>query len=139
MRAPLILSTLLVGAALAATADVHAAPPNPPAPAPATIDVDVVETSGKTSRTFTVALTMASERDCSSASVDLGAASYAIEVCRSEAATGVMSFVVTRSTRGKDPDTRKFRVSSRLTVGQRAVVGRMAQGDEVTEVAATVR
>lgn len=138
MRAPLILSTLLVGAALTAAADVHAAPPVPP-PSPITIEVDVVETSGKTSRTFTVALTMASERDCSSASVELGAASYAIEVCRSDAASGVMSFFVTRSSRGKDPDTRKFRVSSRLTAGQRAVVGRMAQGGDATEVAATVQ
>lgn len=132
MRTPLIVSTLLA-ATLAAT-DARAGA----TPSPISVDVELTESSGQASRTFTVTLTMAFERDCASVSVDGDARAYAIEVCRSDG-SGVLSFDVTRQERGKAPSTRKFRVSSRLTAGKRHVVGRIVRDGETTEIAATVQ
>jgi hypothetical protein len=112
------------------------------APATITVDVELTETAKKTSDTTSFTMTVATEGSCASASSADGAIDYELELCRGHDDGGapVLSFEVQRVVRGKARSvTRHVKVSSKLTAGTRTVVGRIASGDDETEIAATVR
>jgi hypothetical protein len=99
------------------------------APETVTVDVELTETAKKDSETLSVTMTLAEEHSCARVASD-GKHAYELEVCRGAGDT--MSFDI-RTAR------RRMKVSSKLEVGKRVVVGRIARGDDSTEVAATVR
>jgi hypothetical protein len=127
-------------AALLSTQTVHAGAAT--APGTITVDVELTETAKKTSDTMSVTMTVASEGSCASASSHDGEVAYELELCRGrdDAGSAVLSFDVQRTTHAKTGTvSRHVKVSSKLAAGTRTVVGRIASGDDASEIAATVR
>jgi hypothetical protein len=111
-------------------------------PSTVVVDVELTETTKKVSETVSVTMTVAAEGSCASASSHDGDVSYELELCRGrdDAGAPVLSFDVQRRADTKAGTvSRHVKVSSKLAAGTRTVVGRIARGDEATEIAATVR
>jgi hypothetical protein len=129
------MKTLVLASALLAAL---AAPAHADAPDDAiTVDVEVVESTKKSSQTATFTLTVAHEGACAEATSDTGDLRFGLEVCRRR---GMLAFDVTRVEHGKSASVHnRIKVSSKLAPGKRAVVGKIARGDDATEIAATIR
>jgi hypothetical protein len=123
----LVVATLfLPTAALADTAD-----------APLTVSVELTETLKKSSQTVTFTLGLAQQGGCAEATSESAELEYHVKVCRGRG--DVLDFQVDQVERAKSGTrSRRLRVSSQLTSGKRAVIGKILRGDEATEVAATL-
>ena len=134
-----LLAALAAGLLLG-TAPAHAQP----APPSLAVDLDIAEqVRGGGRETLTLTLTLAGDRGCSSVQVRREPVRYDVQVCREggDASAPVLSFAIERteiSPRGHSQA--KFRVTSRMAPGKRAVIGRVAHADGAgTYVTATVR
>jgi hypothetical protein len=115
-----------------------------PAPPSLTVELDIAEQvrgGGRESLTLTLAL--AGDRGCSSVQVRREPVKYDVQVCRDggDANAPVLSFAIERSESSpRGHRLAKFRVTSRMAPGKRAVIGRVAHADGAgTYVTATVR
>jgi hypothetical protein len=106
-----------------------------------TVDVDVVDTARKQARTVTFSLGLAEQGTCAEASSDDGTTDYVLKVCRGrgDASAPTLELDLSRRARGKSGEsTGRVRVSAKLAAGKRAVIGKLAAGDDAIEIAATV-
>jgi hypothetical protein len=108
------------------------------------VDLDIAEQArggGRESVQLTV--TLAGDRGCSSVQLRREQVRYDVQVCREggDALAPVLAFAIERSESSpRGHSQAKFRVTSRLAPGKRAVIGRIAHTDGAgTHVAATVR
>lgn len=146
----LLTAALAVAALTSALAVAAAAPERPAATASSSstsassiaVEVALTETvKGQDPDAFRATLSVAGDRGCASVAADQGAVGYELKLCRDGGtdAAPVLSFEVTRTTRGKELQTSRFRMSSRLATGKRAVVGALAIGGRTSELAAEVQ
>jgi hypothetical protein len=108
------------------------------------VDLEIAEqVRGGARESVLLTVTLAGERGCSSVQLRREAVKYDVQVCRDggEASAPVLSFLIERNeTLPRGQALAKFRVTSRMAPGKRAVIGRIAHGDGAgTHVAATVR
>jgi hypothetical protein len=134
-RLAALTAVLLLGAPLA-----HAQP----APPSIAVDLDIAEqVPGGGRESVTLTLTLAGDRGCSSVQVRREPVKYDVQICRDggDANAPVLSFAIERSeTSPRGQRLAKFRVTSRMAPGKRAVIGRVAHADGAgTYVTATVR
>ena len=130
-----------VGAALLLTAPTARAQPAPPSLA---VDLDIAEqVRGGARESVLLTLTLAGDRGCSSVQVRREPVRYDVQVCRDggDASAPVLSFIIERNENSPcGHSLAKFRVTSRLAPGKRAVIGRIAHTDGAgTHVTAIVR
>ncbi|HTJ41463.1 MAG TPA: hypothetical protein VL463_05180 [Kofleriaceae bacterium] len=129
-RSILLASSLLF--AIPAAAD------TPPAPQP-TYDVHV-EIADGTSTSFTGDLAL-SGGDCGVLEASSGATHYRVKLCIDQrGGTSLLSLDLDRDVaRGKDMLHQKLDTRARVEAGKRLVLGRIGQGADTTEIAATVK
>jgi len=131
----------VAGAALLLGASPARAQPAPPSLA---VDLDIAEqVRGGGRESVMLTLTLAGERGCSSVQVRREHVRYEVQVCREggDPLAPVLAFTIERSESSpRGHSLAKFRVTSRMAPGKRAVIGRIAHTDGAgTHVAATVR
>jgi hypothetical protein len=115
-----------------------------PAPPSLSVDLEIAEqVRGGARESVLLTMTLAGDRGCSSVQVHREHVRYDVQVCREggEAKEPVLAFAIERSESSpRGHRLAKFRVTSRLAPGRRAVIGRIAHTDGAgTHVAATVR
>ncbi len=105
--------------------------------APLTVSIELTETVKKSDQTVTFTLGVAGQGDCAEASSDSADLTYQVKVCRGRG--DALTFEVDRVEHAKAGTTsRHLRVSSKLSSGKRAIIGKILRGDDATEVAATL-
>lgn len=128
MITPAVLLAALVAAPAVARADTPAAP--------ITVEIELV--TAKKATDVAVTLALAEEGTCAEVASDNGSLDHHLKVCRERG--DVLGFDVRRTERGKGVFVaRHVRASAKLAPGKRAVVGKIATGNETIEIAATVR
>jgi hypothetical protein len=130
-----------VGAALLVASPVAWAQPAPPSLG---VDLDIAEqVRGGGRESVLLTMTLAGDRGCSSVQVRREHVRYDVQVCREggDAGAPVLSFAIERSESSpRGHSQAKFRVTSRMAPGKRAVIGRVAHADGAgTHVTAVVR
>ena len=108
------------------------------------VDLEIAEqVRGGARESVLLTMTLAGDRGCSSVQVRREPVKYDVQVCRDggDASAPVLSFMIERNeTLPRGTSLAKFRVTSRMAPGKRAVIGRIAHNDGAgTHVAATVR
>lgn len=108
------------------------------------VDIEIAERTSKESpEALVTTLVLFGEHGCASADTRQAKVSYEVEVCRDggERATPVLRVNISRHQSSAQPfSSKKFKVTSQLPIGQRAVLGRLHYSDGVeTQLTASVR
>ena len=108
------------------------------------VDIEIAERTSKESpEALVTTLVLFGEHGCASADARQAKVSYEVEVCRDggERASPVLRVNIARNQSSAQPfSSKKFKVTSQLPIGQRAVLGRLHYSDGVeTQVTASVR
>lgn len=140
----LLVAVLASAAALSTTNVASAAPTGDKSASSITVDLELTETldSKRKGDSLQATLTVVDDHGCASLETDRGSSHYEIKVCHQggDAAAPVLGIEIGRSVRRRDAaSSQRFRVTAKLAAGQRVVVGRLAQGDGATEIAARVQ
>jgi hypothetical protein len=136
MRFALVASLL----AFATPALADPAPPAPPPPAP-TFDVQVdITDAGATAPSFTGTLAITAE-DCGALEASTATGHYRVKVCvDTRRGAPHLALDLDRDlARGKDVVHQKVQTTARVEPGKRVVLGRFGQGNDTTEISATVK
>lgn len=113
-------------------------------PGSLSVDIEIAErTSKEAPEALVTTLVLFGEHGCASADARQARVSYEVEVCREggERATPVLRVNISRNQSSAQPfSSKKFKVTSQLPIGERAVLGRLHYSDGVeTQVTASVR
>jgi hypothetical protein len=108
------------------------------------VDIEIAEQSGQQPpEALLTTLVLFGEHGCASADARHAKVSYEVEVCRDggERTSPVLRVNIARSASAAQPfSSKKFKVTSQLPVGQRALLGRLHYSDGIeTQLTAAVR
>lgn len=142
MRRQWIQNIFLAAAALSGLCDGAARAETDPGSL--SVEIEIAERNGpQAPEALVTTLVLFGEHGCASADARHAKVSYEVEVCRDggERATPVLRVNIARNASAAQPSSsKKFKVTSQLPVGQRALLGRLHYSDGIeTQLTASVR